>query len=161
MKFGLLFLAEFVEVVILAAVTTAIFLGGWNPIFFQGWLKANLDPMLYGAVCATAFLAKVILLTWLQLIIRWLLPRFRYDQIQALCWKLLLPGALINIFVTGAAVLVDPSLELLAWIGIVEIVAMAAITLAVSRPQGAAHGHDAHGHGHDDAHGHAAHAAGH
>jgi NADH-quinone oxidoreductase subunit H len=156
MKFGLLFLAEFVEVVILAAVTTAIFLGGWHPIFFEGWLRTNLDPMVYGAVCATAFLAKVILLTWLQLIIRWLLPRFRYDQIQALCWKLLLPGALINIFVTGAAVLVDPSLELLAWIGLAEIAIMAAITLAVSRPQGAAHGH-----GHDDAHGHAAHAAGH
>jgi NADH-quinone oxidoreductase subunit H len=161
MKFGLLFLAEFVEVVILAAVTTAIFLGGWNPIFFEAWLKANLDPVVYAAVCATAFLAKVILLTWLQLIIRWLLPRFRYDQIQALCWKLLLPGALINIFVTGAAVLVDPSLELLAWIGLVEIVAMAAITLAVSRPQGAAHGHGHDAHGHDDAHGHAAHAAGH
>jgi NADH-quinone oxidoreductase subunit H len=161
MKFGLLFLAEFVEVVILAAVTTAIFLGGWHPIFFEGWLRANLDPMVYGAVCATAFLAKVIILTWLQLIIRWLLPRFRYDQIQSLCWKLLLPGALINIFVTAAAVLVDPSLELLAWIGLVEIVAMAAITLAVSRPQGAAHGHGHDAHGHDDAHGHAAHAAGH
>ena len=44
MKFGLLFLAEFVEVVILAAVTTAVFLGGWHPVLFEGWLKANLDP---------------------------------------------------------------------------------------------------------------------
>jgi NADH-quinone oxidoreductase subunit H len=158
MKFGLLFLAEFVEVVILAAVTTAVFLGGWHPIFFEGWMKANLDPLLFGAICAAAFLGKVILLTWLQLIIRWLLPRFRYDQIQGLCWKLLLPGALVNVFVTGAAVLVDPSLQLLAWIGVAEIVALFGITLAVSKPQAA---HGGHGHDHGDAHGHAAHAAGH
>jgi len=156
MKFGLLFLAEFVEVVILAAVTTAVFLGGWHPVFFEGWLKANLDPVLFGAVCAASFLAKVVLLTWLQLIIRWLLPRFRYDQIQGLCWKLLLPGAILNVFVTGAAVLVDPSLQVLAWIGVAEIVAIFGITFAVSKPK-AAHG----GHAHGDTHGHAAHAAGH
>jgi NADH-quinone oxidoreductase subunit H len=156
MKFGLLFLAEFVEVVVLAAVTTAVFLGGWHPIFFEGWLKANLDPMLFGAVCAAAFMGKLILLTWVQLVIRWLLPRFRYDQIQGLCWKLLLPGAILNVFVTGAAVLVDPSLQVLAWIGVVEIVAIFGLTLAVSKPK-AAHG----GHDHGDAHGHAAHAAGH
>ena len=156
MKFGLLFLAEFAEIVILGATTTAVFLGGWHPIFFEGWLKANLDPLLFGAVCAASFLAKLILLTWLQLIIRWLLPRFRYDQIQALCWKLLLPGALVNVFVTAAAVLVDPSLQLLAWIGVVEIVAIFGITLAVSKPKPAHGGHD-----HGDAHGHAAHAAGH
>jgi NADH-quinone oxidoreductase subunit H len=156
MKFGLLFLAEFVEVVILAAVTTAVFLGGWHPIFFEGWLKANLDPMLFGAVCAAAFMGKLILLTWVQLVIRWLLPRFRYDQIQGLCWKLLLPGAILNVFVTGAAVLVDPSLQVLAWIGVAEIVAIFGLTLAVSKPK-AAHG----GHDHGDAPGHAAHAAGH
>jgi NADH-quinone oxidoreductase subunit H len=156
MKFGLLFLAEFVEVVILAAVTTAVFLGGWHPIFFEGWLKANLDPMLFGAVCAAAFMGKLILLTWVQLVIRWLLPRFRYDQIQGLCWKLLLPGAILNVFVTGAAVLVDPSLQVLAWIGVAEIVAIFGLTLAVSKPK-VAHG----GHDHGDAPGHAAHAAGH
>ncbi len=158
MKFGLLFLAEFAEIVILGATVTAVFLGGWHPIFFEGWLKANLDPILFGAVCAAAFLGKLILLTWLQLIIRWLLPRFRYDQIQGLCWKLLLPAALVNIFVTGAAVLVDPTLQLLAWIGVVEIVAIFGIMLAVSKPKAA---HGGHGHDHGDAHGHAAHAPGH
>ena len=159
MKFGLLFLAEFVEVVILAALVAAVFLGGWHPILFEGWLRANLDPMLFGAVAAASFLAKVILLTWLQLVIRWLLPRFRYDQIQSLCWKLLLPAAILNVFVTGAAVLADPSLELLAWIGVVEIVAIAGVTVASSRQPAA--GHAEHGHDHGDAHAHAAHAAGH
>jgi NADH-quinone oxidoreductase subunit H len=158
MKFGLLFLAEFVEIVVLAGVTTAVFLGGWHPIFLEGWLRTHLDPMLFGAVCAASFLGKVVLLTWLQLIIRWLLPRFRYDQIQGLCWKLLLPGALVNVFVTAAAVLVDPSLQVLAWIGLAEIVAIFGITLAVSRPRGA---HEEHDHDHGGAHGHAAPAAGH
>ncbi|HVP68550.1 MAG TPA: complex I subunit 1 family protein [Anaeromyxobacteraceae bacterium] len=154
MKFGMMFLAEFVEVVILAGVVTAVFLGGWHPVIFEGLLRANLPPALFGAVCATVFLAKVVLLCWLQLIIRWLLPRFRFDQIQALCWKMLLPAALLNLFVTGAAVLIDPSLELLAWVGIAEIVAIFGVTAAATRApaRAAEHGHD---------HGHAAHAAGH
>ena len=117
-------------------------------------MRANLSPVLFGAVCAASFLAKVILLTWVQLIIRWLLPRFRYDQIQTLCWKLLLPAAIANVFVTGAAVLLDPTLTLLAWIGVAEIALIFGITLASSKPQPA-------GHDHGDAHGHAAPAAGH
>jgi len=160
MKFGLLFLAEFVEVVILAAVTAVVFFGGWHPVFFEGWLRANLQPAWFGAVGAMAFMAKVVVLCWLQLVIRWLLPRFRYDQIQAFCWKLMLPGALINIFVTAAAVLYDPSLELLAWIGVAEIVAIFGITHVAGKAPAKAHG-GGHGHGHADEHGHAAHAAGH
>jgi NADH-quinone oxidoreductase subunit H len=160
MKFGLLFLAEFVEVVILAALTAVVFFGGWHPVFFEGWLRANLQPAWFGAVGAMAFMAKVVVLCWLQLVIRWLLPRFRYDQIQAFCWKLMLPGALINIFVTAAAVLYDPSLELLAWIGVAEIVAIFGITHVAGKAPAKAHG-GGHGHGHADEHGHAAHAAGH
>jgi len=88
------------------------------------------------------------LLMWLQLTIRWLLPRFRYDQIQKLCWKILLPVSIVNVFVTGAAVLLDPSLELLAWIGIASLVAIGAITAAAGRAPrphaGAAHADAAH-----------------
>jgi NADH-quinone oxidoreductase subunit H len=157
MKFGMLFLAEFMEIVILSGVVTAVFLGGWHPILFEGWLRTQLSPLAFGAVCGAAFMAKVVVLSWLQLTIRWLLPRFRFDQIQGLCWKLLLPASLLNLFVTGAAVLLDPSLRLLAWIGVAEIVAIFGVTTAVSRAPAQGHGHG--GHGHD--HGQAAHAAGH
>jgi NADH-quinone oxidoreductase subunit H len=75
----------------------------------------------------------MLVLMWLQLVIRWLLPRFRFDQIQKLCWKILLPTALANIFVTGAAALLDPSLELLAWIGLAEIVVIGLVTAAAGR----------------------------
>ena len=150
MQFGLMFLAEFVEIVILSAVITAVFLGGWHPILFEGWLKANLQPVWFAALGAGVFLAKTIVLMWLQLTIRWLLPRFRYDQIQQLCWKILLPVALANVFVTAAAVLIDPSLRLLAWIGVATLVIIGAITAAVSRapePEQGAHGaHAAAGH---------------
>ena len=145
MQFGLLMLAEFVEIVVLSAVVVAVFLGGWHPILFEDTLRANLSPLWFAAVGAGAFLAKMIVLMWLQLTIRWLLPRFRYDQIQQLCWKILLPVALVNIFVTGAAVLIDPSLQLLAWIGVATLVVIGAITVAASRAPAAA---EAHGHAH-------------
>jgi NADH-quinone oxidoreductase subunit H len=161
MQFGLMFLSEFVEIVVLSGVIVAVFLGGWHPIFFEETLRARLTPLAFASVGAGAFLAKMIVLMWVQLLIRWVLPRFRYDQIQTLCWKILLPAALVNVFVSAAAVLIDPTLTLLAWIGLVELVAMGAITAAVSRaPAAAAHGHaDAHDHaapGDADAHAHAA-----
>jgi NADH-quinone oxidoreductase subunit H len=151
MKFGMMFLAEFIEVVVLAAITAAVFFGGWHPVFFEGTLRdwAGEGTVLWAAICAGAFLGKILLLCWLQLVIRWTLPRFRFDQIQKLCWKILLPVCIANVFLTGAVILIDPSLELLAVIGLVEIVAIVAITAAVSRqgdaaPAAPAHAHAAH-----------------
>ncbi len=158
MKFAMMMLAEFIEIVVLAGVTTAVFLGGWHPIFFEGWLKANLSPVAFAAVCAGAFLLKTIALAWLQLVIRWTLPRFRFDQIQKLCWKMMLPFALANVFLTGALVLADGTLEWLAIVGIVEIVFLVALTAAVAKSAApAAHGEDGHG----GAHAAPAHASGH
>jgi NADH-quinone oxidoreductase subunit H len=137
MKFGLMFLAEFVEIVVLSAIVTAVFLGGWQPIFVSWeWLTAHVAPLWAGAIGAGVFIMKMIVLMWLQLTIRWLLPRFRFDQIQQLCWKILLPAALVNIFVTGAALLLDPTpgrLTLLTALGIVTIVAISVITIATGR----------------------------
>src|SRR5574341_1111386 len=151
MKFGMMFLAEFVEIVILAGLVTALFFGGWHPVVipaqtFRSWFES---PLLYGAVSAAIFIAKMVVLCWLQLTIRWLLPRFRYDQIQALCWKMLLPAGLANAFVTGAAVLLDPSLQLLTWIGLGEIALLVALTVAAGRaPAPAAQAGGAHASGH-------------
>lgn len=151
MKFGMMFLAEFVEIVVLAGLVTALFFGGWHPVVipaetFRSWFES---PLLYGAVSAAIFIAKMVVLCWLQLAIRWLLPRFRYDQVQTLCWKILLPASLANIFITGAAVLLDPSLELLTWIGVAEIVLLVALTAAVGRtPAPAPEAHGAHAAGH-------------
>jgi NADH-quinone oxidoreductase subunit H len=153
MKFGMMMLAEFIEIVVLAGVTAAVFFGGWHPVLFEETLRswAGGNMLLWGAICGAAFLGKTMLLAWLQLVIRWTLPRFRFDQIQKLCWKMMLPFALANVFVTGALVLADPSLEWLAIVGIVELVALVALTAAASK---AAAPEPDHGHG-DAAHAHA------
>jgi NADH-quinone oxidoreductase subunit H len=143
MKFGLMFLAEFVEIAVLSGVVTAVFLGGWHPYLFEGWLQANLSPFWFAAVGGAAFIFKMTVMMWLQLTIRWLLPRFRFDQIQKLCWKILLPAALVNVFVSALALLLDPSMQLLAIVGIVTIVAIAAITAAVGRAPAPEAGHGA------------------
>ena len=157
MKFGLFMISEFAEVVILAAVTTAIFLGGWNLGFgfdstlTRGLSNANLG-WLVGAVYATIFWVKVLVLCYIQLAIRWTFPRFRYDQIQTLGWKILLPLALSNIFITGALLLLDPSQKALAIVGFLEIGFVLALTLRRSDKE-AGHGADD-GHLAVDAHGH-------
>jgi NADH-quinone oxidoreductase subunit H len=113
-RWGMFFLAEFIEIVFISAVIATVFFGGYQVPFLDadgfriagfgsptgGWLL----PMPHGAVVGLQFLAfglKVIILSWFQLMIRWTLPRFRADQLMNLGWKLLLPLALANIMVTA------------------------------------------------------------
>ncbi len=137
MKFGMFMIAEFVEIVTLAAIVTAVFLGGWHlsPAIDGGlasfaavlvrWRFGFAEPtgvLLTLAVMQTAiFAVKVLVLCWLQLAIRWTFPRFRYDQIQYLGWRILLPLGLANVFATGVCLLLDPSLSLLGAVGLAEI----------------------------------------
>jgi NADH-quinone oxidoreductase subunit H len=168
MQFGMFMIAEFVEVVVLGGVLVAIFFGGWSLPFGNEWLT-NLPVMkangwLLGAILGTVFWIKVILLIYLQLVVRWTFPRFRYDQVQKLGWQILLPAGLINLFVSGALILQDPSLKLLAFFGFAEIGVFAFLTVtpaaqvrreAEHAAHGGGHGHGGHGAAHDD-HGHAA-----
>jgi NADH-quinone oxidoreductase subunit H len=99
---------------VIGAIVTALFLGGWSiPYLPQETIIGSVAPHL-GVGFATglcmvlhvlSFLAKVIFMIWLQMLIRWTLPRFRYDQVMDLCWKILLPLSLANIFVTGLVML--------------------------------------------------------
>ena len=114
MRFGLFYMSEFIEVVVIGGLITAVFLGGWSiPFLPKDTIIGGLTPTM-GAGLATAvtmiahvatFLLKVVVMIWLQMQIRWTLPRFRYDQIMDLCWKIVLPLSLVNIFVTGAVIL--------------------------------------------------------
>ncbi|MFO0597685.1 MAG: complex I subunit 1 family protein [Myxococcaceae bacterium] len=161
MQFGLFMISEFVEVVVLSGVLVTIFFGAWWLPFGNEWLLAqNIPGLLMGAIFGTVFWLKVLALVFLQLLIRWTFPRFRYDQVQNLGWKILLPLGLVNLFVTGALILWDPSLRLLALFGFVVIGAFAFLTMTAPRQVRAeeeahGHGHDDHGHGggaHDDGH---------
>ncbi len=112
MKFGMFFLSEFVEIVVLAALIATLFFGGWQVpwLYAEGfrWPWGGGTPVPHGLVAALqvlSFFGKVAFFIWLQMLIRWTLPRFRYDQLMHLGWKILLPLSLVNIFVTAVVVL--------------------------------------------------------
>lgn len=115
MKFLLFWLGEFAEIVVASTMVVVLFFGGWQLPFFDitawnldlsSWGISNfvgfnigaLIPMLVGL---HVFGAKVMIFCILQIIIRWTLPRFRYDQLINLCWKLMLPIALVNVLFTA------------------------------------------------------------
>jgi len=102
LKFGLFFLAEYSNMVVASALITTLFLGGWQiPYAAEMGLSGNLLSILQ----VVAFCAKVMLLVLFFIIIRWTIPRFRYDQLMNLGWKLMLPLAILNILATGLAIL--------------------------------------------------------
>ncbi|HED66778.1 MAG TPA: NADH-quinone oxidoreductase subunit H, partial [Planctomycetes bacterium] len=95
MKFALFFLGEYCAMIVMASLTTTFFLGGGEVPFWAGapWY-----------VQLPAFLVKTSFFLFLFLWVRWTLPRFRFDQLMALGWKVMLPLALANVFVYGALV---------------------------------------------------------
>lgn len=111
MKFGMFFMGEFVEVVVLGALAVVIFFGGWDVPFltrsgfdFFGH-RMELTHLAVTIIEVVVFILKIVALMWFQLMVRWTLPRFRYDQVMKLCWKGLLPLSLINILITATLLL--------------------------------------------------------
>lgn len=109
MRFGLYALAEFIDVIMFCCIATAIFLGGWNLPFINladihlGWklFGGNLDVVVQSLFMIGVFLAKVAVLIFVVMWLRWTLPRLRVDQLMSLCWKYLIPIGLFNLM--GAA----------------------------------------------------------
>jgi NADH-quinone oxidoreductase subunit H len=107
MRFGIFFLAEFIETIFLAGVVTTVFLGGWQVpgLSASGFWFHDLPHIAVVLIQIGAWSVKVLSLCWLQLLIRWTLPRFRPDQLMRLGWKQLIPLSLFNIVITAAVVL--------------------------------------------------------
>jgi NADH-quinone oxidoreductase subunit H len=147
MRFGLFMLPEFVEVVVLSAVITVLFFGGYHLPFGEAWLSRQVGETWIAVAQGTAFWIKTLTLVVLQLLVRWTFPRFRYDQIQKLCWRMLLPLGIANVFVSAALVLLDPTYELLALVGAAEIVALVVYVFGAKPSAAPAAGaaHDSHG----------------
>ena len=94
-KFGLFFVAEYAHVIMGSAIFVLLFLGGWNflPGMANPWGASEL-----GAVLSVLwFMGKVFAMIFFFIWVRWTLPRFRYDQVMALGWKILLPLAIGNL----------------------------------------------------------------
>lgn len=120
MRFGLFYTAEFLEVPVIGTIVATLFLGGWSiPFLPQETLIAALSHFggvgfatgLTMILHVLTFFLKVIFMIWLQMQIRWTMPRFRYDQVMNLCWKIMLPLSIANIFVTAIGLLVVDGLR--------------------------------------------------
>ena len=97
MKFAMFFMAEYANMVTVACLATLLFFGGWlGPVFGPPLLQMVL-PVIW-------FCLKVFFFMFLYVWVRWTLPRFRYDQLMAFGWKVLLPVAVANIVVTALVV---------------------------------------------------------
>ncbi|MGO8992194.1 MAG: complex I subunit 1/NuoH family protein, partial [Polyangiaceae bacterium] len=112
MKFGMFYFAEYMEVCTSSMLLVTIFLGGWQlPFIHRDGLSIAFGdavlaraPMAHWAVeliGVLAFFGKTLAVCWFQATVRWSLPRFRYDQLMKLGWKVLLPASLANLFATG------------------------------------------------------------
>ena len=93
MKFAMFFLAEFVNMFTVSAITTTLFLGGWNGPFLPSWIW---------------FLLKTLFVVFILMIFRWTFPRLRVDQLMEFAWKFLVP-------VTFANLIIAASMKLLGW----------------------------------------------
>lgn len=112
MKFAVIQLSEYVTTVFVGSLVATLFLGGWQVPYLYGdgfhFGPDGVDIALpYGVVILLrigAMVTKTLFLLWLQFMIRWTLPRFRYDQVMNLCWKILLPLSLANLAVTALVI---------------------------------------------------------
>src|SRR5438477_246800 len=114
-RWSLFFMAEYAAMVVVTAVATTLYLGGWYFPFVYRLTEARGYHNLYVVVSLVVFLAKSGLLLYLYFWLRWTLPRFRYDQLMDLGWKWMLPASLINIVVTAIGVTLIQGLD--GWSG--------------------------------------------
>lgn len=103
MKFGTFFLAEYANMITSSALIVTLFLGGWQFPYLDTF---GLSPILVSIIQLLTFVVKVAFMLFFYMWIRWTIPRFRYDQLMDLGWKVMLPLALLNIAITGIGLLV-------------------------------------------------------
>ena len=101
MKFALFFMGEYANMVAASAMMVTLFLGGWT-LPFAG-LDQPATSIWIGIAQIGIFIAKVVVLLLLFIWVRWMWPRFRYDQLMDLGWRKFIPLALVNILLTAVA----------------------------------------------------------
>lgn len=114
MKFAVFMMAEYVNMFTASGLLATLYFGGWQMLpglpWFHGVLAHALDLSTMGsevlrvAFEAGSFAAKVIFFMWFFVWVRWTLPRFRYDQLMDLGWRIMLPLSLLNVLATGVMI---------------------------------------------------------
>ncbi|MEK7818629.1 MAG: NADH-quinone oxidoreductase subunit NuoH [Bacteroidota bacterium] len=102
MKFGLFFLAEYSNMITASALIVTLYFGGWQIPFLPA---DTFSPFVFALLKMFAFALKVLLTLLFFIIIRWTLPRFRYDQLMNIGWKVMFPAAIVNIIIVGGLIL--------------------------------------------------------
>ena len=105
-------LSDFAESVMVAGLVTTLFFGGWQVPYLskEGFALPGMSPVALPALLVTVaqvgiFTLKLVFFCWLQILIRWTIPRFRYDQLMSLGWKGMMPIALANLVLTALLIL--------------------------------------------------------
>lgn len=104
MKFAMFFMAEYTHMIVVSCLAVALFFGGWYPLPFGGWFGIDIDK--YWFLPPLVFVGKVLAFLFFFIWVRFTLPRFRYDQVMGLGWKVLFPLAVANLLIVSAAILV-------------------------------------------------------
>lgn len=102
MKLGFYLFAEYINMFISSVIMATLFFGGYDMPFVN---EANLSPNIAAIVGIVALMGKVVCFIFLFMWVRWTIPRFRYDQLMHLGWRILIPLALFNMLATGAFIL--------------------------------------------------------
>ena len=102
MKLGFFLFAEYINMFVSSVIMATLFFGGYDIPFFN---EATLSPNIAAILGIVALMAKVVFFIFLFMWVRWTIPRFRYDQLMHLGWRILIPLALFNMLATGASIL--------------------------------------------------------
>jgi NADH-quinone oxidoreductase subunit H len=105
MKFSMFFIAEYANMLTVSAMFVTLFLGGWDIPFTQ-WDNTGAYSLMKGLATFGMFVTKVLSFMFFFMWIRWSLPRFRYDQLMSLGWKVLLPVALVYLTLISTLIVV-------------------------------------------------------
>jgi NADH-quinone oxidoreductase subunit H len=115
MKMAMFYMAEYSNMIVASALMATFFFGGWDIPFWSGDnLRVGADGAIFGGspawwitlLTATAFALKSGFFVFLFIWVRWTIPRFRYDQVMSLGWKVMIPGLVAYITLLGVAILV-------------------------------------------------------
>jgi NADH-quinone oxidoreductase subunit H len=148
MKWALFFLGEYMHMIAGSAFFAVMFLGGWSLNPFGAWLPFDLElplvaeGLLGGTLLVLAkagvFAAKVFLLLFLMMWVRWTLPRLRFDQLMKLAWRALIPLMLLMLLLSSLVIYLDPPLPKLWLFGCNVLLLVICLTVGPRLPQGPA-----------------------
>ena len=102
MKLGFYLFSEYINMFISSVIMATLFFGGYDIPFVN---EANLAPNIAALLGVLALMVKVSIFIFIFMWVRWTIPRFRYDQLMHLGWRILIPLALFNMLVTGGVIL--------------------------------------------------------